>query len=203
MHSDANARDQSHDLASTESARASQDRYIRVEHHPHARRPNDTITIDVPPPSESAPAPAAPLDAPSLHDVLGRRPWAPFRTRADAEAASVAIRAGMTGDVLKDYLKGVGAPIRQDSDFTVPGYQKPFDWHDGSRVTFTSLQDYQNCLERARKYVVKVSFSLFTRTRHTHSSDSGITAPSCASSRASDWSFNFGGVSRWICSRSS
>jgi hypothetical protein len=61
----------------------------------------------------------------------------------------------MTGDVLKEYLRGAGAPMRE-LNIDDSRYQHPYDWHEKSRITFTSLKDFNDALERARNYVLKV-----------------------------------------------
>jgi hypothetical protein len=139
----------------------SDDRHIRVEYHPHAKKPDERILID-----RRAPSIATSTEhdrGSALPELFGRTPWAPFRTRADAEFADIAVRARMTGDILKDYLRAASTP-KPLHNIDDPRYQAPYHWHEKSNITFTSVKDYEDSLARARKYVQQViSLSLLTR----------------------------------------
>ncbi|KAF8523994.1 hypothetical protein JB92DRAFT_2827152 [Gautieria morchelliformis] len=77
------------------------------------------------------------------------KPWAPFHTRADFEFAEIAIQSAMHTDSIKRLIMGI------KHNWTDPGH---------SRLTFQDINDFDNTMGFARKYVVPFQKDSITAT---------------------------------------
>jgi hypothetical protein len=138
--------------------------FIEIEHHPHSRKPKERIQLDptaLPdvdlasfladePLNQSSPVPRI------IHHDGYRRPWAPFATRADFEAAAFCIENRLPEASINEYLRSHRAGPRPAHP--VSGYQQPYDFHTGaSRVTMENAAQLKRMMELARRHVLEAS----------------------------------------------
>jgi hypothetical protein len=139
---------------------SSSSEYIRTQYHPHACKVDDIEYLDGSVPSKATSSTSEELGLDTAEAILRnlpyQRPWAPFRSRADFEVAELATKLLAKGDALADLIRGTGPP-RLDKTLDIPGYQHPLHWHDESKVTFSSVKDFDEIMARARTYVLEVS----------------------------------------------
>jgi hypothetical protein len=111
--------------------------YIRIKHHPLSGQPDTIVPLDgVALPDTSA---AAIPSASYAEDQIGR-PWAPFRTLADFEAAYICVTGRLSDDLTTHLLN--------DSR----------NWSNGeSYLTLRSPSDLDKVMEKARRHVPPVS----------------------------------------------
>ncbi|KAJ6453504.1 hypothetical protein C8R45DRAFT_1192699 [Mycena sanguinolenta] len=108
--------------------------YFKIIPHPHSTGPNQSII-----PLGSSLAPRI-FSSPDISDSGGDRPWYPFRTRADFEAAEIAVTGGLNSRLTNNLFQGAGG-----------------HWTDGrSRITIRNSDHLQELLECARQDGVKV-----------------------------------------------
>jgi hypothetical protein len=110
--------------------------YIEIEYHPHSGRPNEIISLDAALPTSTS---ASPRPRRSIIPK-NRAAWAPFPTRADFEWAETA------------YLSP-----RAQVNARLEGMHSG-RWCDNTRITMRNADDLHMYLERARHYVVEVSY---------------------------------------------
>lgn len=87
---------------------------IKVEYHPHSKRPPAVTPFDNfsrrSPLPEALNEPSAPLKTP---------PWSPFRTRLDFEVASFALDAGLKEEHVNMLLSLLGRCTKGDEQLTL------------------------------------------------------------------------------------
>jgi hypothetical protein len=108
--------------------------YIHIQHHPRSGKPDETIPLDGGglPDNEPAHPPA-----PARYGL--EVPWAPFRTRADFEAAEICVQGRLNDPLCNRLIKS-----------------QPY-WSRGeSEVTLKDIHDLGRYLEKARGHVGKV-----------------------------------------------
>jgi hypothetical protein len=110
--------------------------YIETKHHARSGKPTTYVSLD-----EAAleAKTSMPDCAPSYEEDIIGRPWAPFRTLADFEAARICVEGRLPDHLALALFNG--APT----------------WGDGtSFLTLRSISDLDNIMEKARRHVSTV-----------------------------------------------
>jgi hypothetical protein len=111
--------------------------FIELKHHPRSGKRDEFISL------EDAPLEAdvsVPDCAPFYDEDTIGRPWAPFRTLADLEAARICVEGRLPDDLVLALLNG--APT----------------WGDGtSKLSLRTIADLDRVMEMARRHVPIVS----------------------------------------------
>jgi hypothetical protein len=136
----------------------SQERYIRVQHHPRSGLEDLVLSLD----SALPAAPDQPGQVKPLVHEGYERAWAPFKTRADFEVAQLITTERMTDEKIDSFLAGVASTPAHDVESHTRDYQPAYIWHSGrSFVNMKSSRDYHKIMEKARDHTVAVSNILF------------------------------------------